>query len=92
MNYDDLWYSIRRTVIPILVGWVLAQGARYGFSIQEGDLTGIFEAVGAGVYYTIVRWIEMKFPEIGILLGAMKKPRYEDDPKIVEKRTRKAKT
>lgn len=89
MTYDNLWYSIRRTLIPLVVGWLLAQAARYGFSISEDALTGVLEPIFAGVYYVIVRWLEMKFPKLGVLLGALKQPNYEEDIRITEARERK---
>lgn len=89
MNYDDVWYSIRRTLVPIVVGWLLAQAARYGFNIPDEALTGVLESLMAGVYYFIVRWLEVKFPQLGILLGALKKPHYEDDERILEARRAK---
>lgn len=89
MTYDDLWYSIRRTLIPLVVGWLLAQAARYGFSIPPESLTGVLEPIFAGAYYVVVRWLEMKFPQLGILLGALKQPTYEEDIRITEARLEK---
>ncbi len=91
MNYEDLWYSIRRTVIPLVVGWLLAQAARYGFTIPEDALVGIIEPLFAGAYYVAVRWLEMKFPKLGVLLGALKQPHYEEDVRITEARNAKQK-
>lgn len=76
MNYDDLWYSIRRTIVPIVVGYLLAQAARYGFHIPEEALTGVLEPIFAGAYYVVVRYLEMKFPQLGLMLGALKQPTY----------------
>jgi hypothetical protein len=30
----------------------------------------------AGGYYTVIRFVEVKFPEAGLLLGAMRQPTY----------------
>lgn len=89
MSYDDLWYSIRRTLVPLVVGWLLAQAARYGFAIPEDALTGVLEPIFAGAYYVVVRWLEMKFPQLGVLLGALKQPYYEEDARITARREAK---
>lgn len=73
----DLEVSIRRTLVPIVAGFLLAQAARVGLSIPESDLVGVLEALITGVYYAAIRVVEMRYPQVGILLGALAKPRYE---------------
>ena len=75
---QDLILSLRRTLVPIVVGFLLAQAARAGFDIPADQLTGVIEALITGVYYSVVRFIEMKYPGAGIMLGAMKAPTYVD--------------
>lgn len=72
----DLLLSIRRTLVPIIVGFVLARGARWGFDIPPNDLTGVIESIVTGVYYTLVRLAETYWPQIGILLGGRSQPEY----------------
>lgn len=73
----DLEVSLRRTLVPIVAGYLLAQAARVGLSIPEADLVGVLEAIVTGVYYSAVRLVELRWPQAGILLGALSKPRYE---------------
>jgi hypothetical protein len=74
---QDLSLSIRRTLVPILAGYILAWGARVGLDIPAETLTGILEAVLMGVYYTAVRILEKRYPHLGFLLGAARQPVYE---------------
>lgn len=73
----DLEKSIRRTLVPVLAGFLIAQAARVGLGIPEADLVGVLEALVTGVYYAGLRFLEIRFPQVGILLGAIAAPRYE---------------
>lgn len=73
---EDLILSLRRTLVPIVVGFLLAQAVRAGFDIPAEELTGVVEAIITGLYYTVVRFFELRFPAAGIMLGAMKTPTY----------------
>ena len=73
---SDVLTSIRRTIVPLVVGYLLAQAARAGFSIDEGQLTGVIESLVTGVYYSALRILEVKWPQVGVLLGAMRQPIY----------------
>lgn len=72
----DVLLSIRRTLVPLFVGWLIAQGARAGFDIPADDLTGVIESLVTGVYYTVVRLAEVRFPALGWLIGAPRQPLY----------------
>lgn len=72
----DVLLSIRRTVVPLVVGWLIAQAARAGFDLPAEDLAGVVEAVVTSGYYIVVRLIEARFPAAGILLGAARQPLY----------------
>lgn len=72
----DLVLSIRRTIVPLIVGFILAQGARWGFDIPPSDLTGVIESLVTGVYYTLVRLAETYWPQLGVLLGGRSQPEY----------------
>jgi len=76
MGQSDLLYSIRRTFVPLIVGFLLAQAARVGFDIPAEDLTGVVESLVTGVYYAVVRVAETYWPPIGVLLGATRQPTY----------------
>lgn len=77
-KFQDLVLSLRRTLVPIIVGFLLAQAMRAGFDIPADQLTGVVEALVTGAYYSIVRFVEMKYPGAGVMLGAMKAPTYVD--------------
>jgi hypothetical protein len=72
----DLEISLRRTLVPIVAGFLLSQAARAGLSIPEAELVGVLEALVTGVYYSALRIVEMRWPQVGILLGALRQPRY----------------
>lgn len=76
LQENDILVSLRRTIVPIIVGFLLARAVRLGFDIPSESLTGVVEAVVTGVYYTVVRLIESVWPSAGALLGARKQPRY----------------
>lgn len=73
----DLEISLRRTLVPIVVGFLLAQAARVGLDLPADQLTGVVEALITGVYYSVLRIVELRVPQVGILLGALQQPRYE---------------
>lgn len=73
---SDLLLSIRRTVVPIVAGYLLAQAARAGFDIPADQLTGVLESLVTGVYYCVVRIAERSWPQLGVLLGATRQPLY----------------
>lgn len=75
-NTADLVTSLRRTLVPILVGFLLAQAARAGLQIPADELTGVVEALVTGGYYSLVRIVEQYWPPVGVLLGASRQPRY----------------
>lgn len=78
---SDLVVSFIRTYVPIVVGSLISWLATRGLEIdpQTGNglvvfLTGLLIAA----YYGIVRLIERKFPQAGVLLGSTKKPEYTE--------------
>ena len=76
MSDPNLLVSLRRTLVPVAVGFLLAQAARVGFDIPAEDLTGVLEALVTGSYYAVVRIAEQYAPALGILLGVSKQPKY----------------
>lgn len=72
----NLLLSIRRTIVPILVGLIMASFlGKYIDDVQE--LQNVLSSVIAAVYYAVIRVIETKWPKIGILLGAKTQPVYK---------------
>jgi hypothetical protein len=77
-DLKDYELSVRRTVVPAIVGIVLAQAARANFVLPAEHVAGLVEAVFVTVYYSVVRIVERYVPEVGILLGAFTQPRYTE--------------
>lgn len=64
--------SIVRTVVPVIVGAIVSYLATIGIDLQEdvaAALSVVIMAAATAAYYIIVRWLEQKFPKLGILLG-----------------------
>ena len=65
--------SIVRTVVPVVVGAIATYlVTKFGINLSDevtSALSVILMAVFTSVYYIIVRWLEQKFPTIGVLLG-----------------------
>lgn len=77
--------SLIRTWVPAGIGVLIAWlSAKIGFVIDESSQVGLTAAVtgfAIGLYYAIVRWFELKFPQIGWFLGLAKSPGYStQDP------------
>ena len=74
MSKDDLLVSIRRTVVPIVVGVLAATflGPHVDLGASEHVVSGVVSAV----YYVVVRLVEGRNPAFGVLLGATKQPTY----------------
>jgi hypothetical protein len=68
--------SILRTVVPLIVGWVLAQPVVAGLGVTEADATTAATAVVTGLYYVAVRLLEQLHPRFGWLLGLPVAPTY----------------
>jgi hypothetical protein len=76
---NDVFLSIRRTLVPVIVGFLLAQAARWQFDIDPDQLTGLLEALITGIYYSLVRLAEARWPgrNVGVLIGAATPPTYQ---------------
>lgn len=72
----DIRDSVIRTFVPLLVGWLLAMAARYGFDIDRATLTTVVQAAITFLYYTVVRVLETLRPKAGVLLGVPRAPTY----------------
>lgn len=75
----DYELSVRRTVVPAVVGIVLAQAARANLVLPAEHVVGLVEAVFVAGYYSVVRLVERYVPEAGVFLGAFVQPRYKGD-------------
>ena len=64
--------SIVRTVVPVIVGAIASYLITLGVTLQEdvmAALSVIITAAATAIYYIVIRWLEQKFPKVGILLG-----------------------
>ena len=78
-DLKDYELSLRRTIVPVIVGLVLAQAARANLVLPAEHVQGVVEAVFIMAYYALVRAVERYIPEAGVLLGAFIQPRYTAD-------------
>lgn len=75
----NLFTSLIRTYVPIIVGAVVAYLATIGLELDADSQAGLIVALtGAlqGAYYLVARLLERKFPAAGALLGSTQKPVY----------------
>lgn len=77
MTRNDQLVALVRTVVPAVVGLLLAAAAKANIDIDGGALNGIVDAVVIGVYYLVVRQLEKRWPKFGVLLGIPKQPTYQ---------------
>jgi hypothetical protein len=75
-DLKDYELSVRRTVVPAVVGIVLAQAARANMTLPAEHVVGLVEAVFITVYYATVRLVEQRVPQVGLFLGAFVQPKY----------------
>lgn len=76
LQRDNLLVSLKRTLIPIIVGVVAASFV--GPYIDQSTLRDFLSGLIAACYYTAIRFVESKWPEAGLLLGAKRQPVYEE--------------
>lgn len=80
---SNLIPQIIRTLVPILVGWVVAKLAAAGLAVDHTVVGAISANVGvaaAWLYYASVSWLERKVPAFGWLLGVARTPVYGPEP------------
>lgn len=73
----DLLASLIRTIVPVIVGAIIAGLARAGLDLDPDQLTGVLEALVVGGYYTLVRALEARWPALGWFLGLPTQPTYQ---------------
>ena len=78
---QDLVTSIIRTVVPLIVGAVLAFLASQGIEPVDAsfaaNLTAFLTFLFSALYYIVVRLVAKKFPRFEWLLGSPAKPTYK---------------
>lgn len=78
---DNYIISTIRTVVPTFVGTLIALLTSYGFEFDDAAIAGVIAFVISlcvGGYYLAVRLLASRFPKLEWLLGAPKKPTYEE--------------
>jgi hypothetical protein len=72
--------SLIRTWVPVAVGALASYLlVHFGLDISAGSQAAVIPPLTGGciaVYYAGVRWVEMKWPAAGVLLGHTAKPVY----------------
>ena len=64
--------SIVRTIVPVIVGQVAAYFATIGVVLPDDVMAGLTAILGFAfttVWYLAARWLEQRFPKLGVLLG-----------------------
>lgn len=64
--------SFVRTLVPVAVGQIAAYLATIGIELPEDVMAAVTVVLGfiiTALWYTVVRFLEQKWPWIGILLG-----------------------
>lgn len=77
MDKTDILISLRRTVVPIIVGSVM--GTWLGPDQDAQALTAVVNGAVSSLYYLFWRVIETRVPGAGFFLGARKIPVYLDN-------------
>lgn len=83
---NNVVISAIRTYVPLGVGLLLTWLASSLRVIidpsSQAGLVALCVAVLSGGYYTLVRLLEVKFPQLGIFLGVPAKPTYVKPAKV----------
>ena len=73
-----VWASIVRTLVPVIVGWVVGQLVALGLPLDpefEASLGNLLTVAFSAIYYVGVRLLETYVtPKFGVLLGLAKTP------------------
>lgn len=76
MENFDVVASLKRTLVPIWAAVVVAQAARVGIDLPGDAVSDIILAVVASAYYSSVRVLEVRYPQLSVLLGDRRLPFY----------------
>jgi len=71
--------AIVRTVIPILIGWLVGLLAAINIPVDAEVQAGLIVSLStltASLYYVTVAWLERRWPWFGWLLGVARNPVY----------------
>lgn len=66
-----MYPSLVRTVVPLVVGVLLAQAAKVGLNLPEGAVEQVVTVVLGTAYFALARALEQYWPAVGrVLLSA----------------------
>lgn len=60
-----MYDSVIRTLVPLIVGALIAQAARIGLDLPEAALTELVTVLVTAVYYVLARLVEEHRPRLG---------------------------
>lgn len=76
---NDFAVSLIRTWTPILVGMAITWISQsLGVDIDSTEAAVAVTGLVVAVYYGVVRWLETRYPSVGILLGSRQTPAYTE--------------
>lgn len=76
---SDFVVSLVRTTVPVLVGSAIGWLVTLGITLPEhatDSLTAGIVALSIALYYAGARWLEIRWPAFGYLLGTRAEPTY----------------
>lgn len=79
MSLRDFGASLLRTAVPVVVGLILAGLAKAQIQVDEATLATVIDGLAIGGYYTLLRLLETRWPQLGWLLGWAIAPQYGPD-------------
>jgi hypothetical protein len=79
MTNRDLGKSIVRTIVPVIVGLIIAGLARIGLDLAPDQIGVWLDGLVVSGYYAVLRLLESKVPAFGWLLGLPAPPSYDGD-------------
>jgi hypothetical protein len=86
LTLNTLAPSLIRTWVPVIVGSFLSWLITVGIELDERSSTALITALTGlliAAYYTAVRLLERRWPQVGVLLGLAKTPdSYSNDQTI----------
>jgi hypothetical protein len=81
---NNLITSIIRTVVPVAIGTVITWlQIHLGLAVDDTTSASVVTTVTGftiALYYVAIRWLEVRFPQVGWLLGQAKAPGYSPLP------------
>ncbi|QJD53978.1 membrane protein [Streptomyces phage Galactica] len=82
-NVPSVFPSVMRTVVPLVVGWVVTALTSLGVDFGSERTTAVVTVVISAAYYTVFRLLENAAPTggkaekfFGLLLGFVRPPVY----------------